>query len=134
MEALLAFWQANGAIILAVLGVVIGLATYVARGEGKELARLTVEFVLRLSGSGWDLVTEKQVRDLAGLIYDGAYNWTGPPWFRVIPWRLWINRENVQDWAWQAFCKAHSFFDSHLATATLQNAQAAKVVPKGLTL
>jgi hypothetical protein len=134
MEAALAFWQANGAIILALLGVVIGLATYVARGEGKELARLTVEFVLKLSGSGWDLVTEKQVRDIAGLVFDGAYNWTGPPWFRVIPWRLWVTRVAVQTWAWQAFCKAHSFFDSRLAERTLESAQMARVVPGNLRL
>jgi hypothetical protein len=134
MEALTAFWGQYGAIVLAVLGVVIGLATYVARGEGRELAKLTVDFVLRLSGNGWDLVTEKQVRDIAGLIFDGAYNWSGPSWFRVIPWRLWIKREMVQDWAWQAFCKAHAFFDSHLAKETLENAQAAKVIPRTLTL
>jgi hypothetical protein len=134
MEAILTWWQSYGAIILAVLGVVIGLATFVARGEGKELARLTVEFVLKLSGSGWDLVTEKQVRDIAGLVFDGAYNWTGPSWLRVIPWRLWVTREAVQTWAWQAFCKAHSFFDSRLAERTLESAQMAKVVPGNLRL
>jgi hypothetical protein len=134
MEVLLAFWGQYGAIILAVLGVVIGLAIYVARGEGKELARLVVQFILQLSGAGWDTVTEKQVRDIAGLIYEGARDWAGPSWLRIIPWRQFVTQEMVQTWAWQAFCKAHQFFDSKLATETLKDAQAAKLVPKGVSL
>jgi hypothetical protein len=84
MEALTAFWGQYGAIVLAVLGVVIGLATYVARGEGRELAKLTVDFVLRLSGNGWDLVTEKQVRRHGSVSFRGDCG-SSARWSRIGP-------------------------------------------------
>ncbi len=134
MDAFLIWWGLYGQIVLIALGVLVGLATYVARGEGKQLARLVVELVLKLSSAGWDNVTEKQVRDIAGLIYDGARDWAGPSWLRIIPWRLFITRVAVQDWAWAAFCHAHSWFDSRLAGQTVENAQVAKVIPKSVEL
>jgi hypothetical protein len=134
MEAVIAWWGQYGQLTLIVLGVLVGLATFIARGEGKELAKLTIDLVLRLSSQGWDTVTEKQVKDLAGLVFDGARDFAGPPWLRLIPWRLFITREAVQDWAWTAWMAAHRWFDSALAGEAVEAARAAKVVPKGVTL
>jgi hypothetical protein len=93
-----------------------------------------VQLVQGLATAGWDSVTELQVRDLAGKVYDGARDWAGPPWLRVIPWRLWITRETLQNWAWAAWQHLHAWYDSTLAAETLKDAQAAKVVPRNLTL
>jgi hypothetical protein len=134
MEALIAWWGTWGQIVLIGLGVLAGLATWIARGEGRQLAALVVDLILRLGATGWDAVTETQVREIAGLVYDGAYNWAGPPWLRVIPWRLWVTRVMVQNWAWQAFCRAHAWFDSALAAKALEAAQADRVVPAYLKL
>lgn len=134
MDALLVFWQNYGNLVLIVLGVVIGLATYVARGEGKQLAKLVVEFLLGLATAGWDSITEKQVRDIAGLVYDGARDWAGPSWLRVIPWRLFITRESVQNWAWAAWQHLHKWYGSQLAQTVMEGAQAARVVPGNLRL
>jgi hypothetical protein len=134
MEALLAFWQDNGAIILAVLGVVIGLATFVARGEGKELARLVVQLVQGLATAGWQSVTEAQVRDLAGRIYEGARDYAGPPWLRLIPWRLWITKEMVQTWAWLGWCKLRLWYESQLAQTVVIAAKSAGEIPRSAIL
>ena len=134
VELLVAFWQAYGPLVLAVLGTLIGLAVYVARGEGKELAALVVQLILKLSAEGWDSVTEVQVRDLAGRVYDSAWNYTGPSWFRVIPWRLFIKREMVQDWAWAGWQHLHSWYDSCLAQEVVVDAKAAREIPQGVRL
>ena len=131
---LVAFWQAYGPLVLAVLGTLIGLAVWIARGEGKELAELVIQLVLKLSAEGWDSVTEMQVKDLAGRVYDGAYAWVGPPWFRVIPWRLFIKREMVQDWAWAGWQHLHSWYDSCLAQEVVVDAKAAREIPQGVRL
>jgi hypothetical protein len=134
MEALLTFWSQYGAIVLSVLGVVIGLAVYVARGEGRELAALVVQLVQGLATAGWDSVTELQVRDLAGRIYDGARDWAGPPWLRIIPWRQFVTREMVQTQSWLGWCKLHRWYDSQLAKSVVESAVVAKVIPKGLSI
>jgi hypothetical protein len=128
------WWAQYGQISLVIFGIVIGLITYIARGEGKELARLTIDLVLRLSSQGWDNVTEEQVKKLAGLVFDGARDFAGPSWLRVIPWRLFITRESVQSWAWAAWVASHRWFDSKLAEKTVEAAQASKVVPSGVSL
>ena len=134
VELLVAFWQAYGPLVLAVLGTLIGLAVYVARGEGKELARLIVQLVQGLATAGWDSVTEAQVRELAGKVYDGAYNWAGPGWFRVIPWRQFIKREQVQDWAWQGWQHIHVWYDSSLAKSVVVEAKSEGMIPRSLKL
>jgi hypothetical protein len=134
MEAILTWWQSYGAIILAVLGVVIGLATFIARGEGRELARLVVQLVQGLATAGWDSVTELQVRDLAGKVYDGARDWAGPPWLRLIPWRQFVTREMVQTQAWQGWCNLHNWYDSQLAKSVVTEAKKDGVIPKAVTL
>lgn len=134
MEQFLAWWGAWGPLVLAILGTAVGLAIWVARGEGKELADLVVKLILNLSAQGWDSVTEVQVKDIAGRVYDGAYNYIGPSWFRVIPWRALITRTVVQDWSWQAWQKGHAWYDSSLAKSVVTDAKSARVVPAAVKL
>jgi hypothetical protein len=134
MDALLAWWGVWGQVVLVVLGGVAGLSLWIARGEGKQLAKLVTDLLINLSAQGWDSITEEQVRHIAGRVYDGAYNWAGPSWFRVIPWRLFIKREVVQTWAWQAWQNVHQWWDSNLAKAVLANGQMLRQIPSNLKL
>ena len=134
MEQVIAFWNAYGPIVIAVLGIVVGSLIWVARGEGKQLAKLVVDLVVNLSAQGWDSITEAEVKEIAGRVYDYAYNYAGPAWFRVIPWRLFITKELVQKWSWEAWMKLHDWYDSQLAQRVMVESRAAGTVPTSLRL
>lgn len=116
MEAFLVWWGQWGGLVLGALGTLMGLWVWIARGEGKQLADLVVTLLLNLSAQGMDTVTEAQVKEVAGKVYDFARDYAGPGWLRVIPWRLFVTREMLQGWAWKGWLNVHAWYDSNLAT------------------
>ena len=128
------WWGEWGNLVLIFLGLTVSLVVYIARGEGQELAKLTIDLVLRLSSQGLDTVTEEQVKKLAGLVFDGARSFAGPSWLRIIPWRLFITRESVQSLAWEAWKATHSWWDSQLAKKTVEVAKVSRVIPGNVNL
>ncbi len=98
---------ANWPWIAAILSVIVAVAIEVARGNGKELATQVVALITAWSKGELSTISQEEVNYVAGLLYDKAPDRVGP-----IPWKVFISRTLVQQWAWDAWQKAIALLSS----------------------
>ena len=106
-STILAWVQANWPWIATILLIVVGLGLQIARGRGKALAQLALDFLLLEARKSIDEVTKEELTDAVGYLYDAA---PGVIW--LIPWKILVGKALVLSFAWDAFNKLHGFLDS----------------------
>ena len=103
----IAWVQANWYWIGAALLIVVGLGVQIARGKGKALAQLALDFLLLEARKGLDEITKEDIEATVGYLYEAA---PGVIW--IVPWKVLVSRALVLSFAWDAFNKLHTFLDT----------------------
>ncbi len=106
-NTIIAWVQANMGLIALVLLVVIGLGIQIARGKGKALAQLALDFLLLEAKKSIDEVSKEDIANSVGYLYDIT---PGVIW--IIPWKALVSKALVLSFAWDSFNKLHTFLDS----------------------
>lgn len=119
LNPFIAWVQANWHWISLALFLLVGLGIQVARGHGKDLAQLALLTLYSQAQAGLDSVTKEQVSEVSGLLYDTA---PGTVW--VVPWKVFVSREAVQEFAWDRYQALHAFLDSQVGAELLADVSA----------
>lgn len=129
MQQVIDFIIANWPYIVTGLLILVGLAVQVAKGRGRQLAELALDFVLEQAKAGLDDVDRSDIRLVVHGLYEAA-----PSRIAGIPWKAFVSEEQCEAWAWEAFQRLHGYLDSaggvvlKTRLRTAKRARTAKIV------